>query len=315
MKISVEAPGRLHLTLIDLNGSLGRIDGGIGIALEKPSVSVEIQKYGALKISAGERSRELLELCRKIAGKYGIRGKYSLKVKQQIPLHSGLGSTTPLYMAAARALLELNGIQATDNELALLTGRGGTSGIGVAAFQYGGFIVDCGHSFGKLGEKKSFLPSSYSKAKPSPVACRLQFPHWEIILCIPEGRGLHGANELKYFQKQFPVKEQEAEKISRIVLMKLIPSVIEKNLVEFDESIKLINQARSFEFPKETQKIIREINRHGGMATSMSSFGPTVFTFTDNHKTKEKIKHKLKKYGQIIETKALNHGAVVAKNR
>lgn len=35
-RVIIEAPSRLHIGLIDLNGSLGRIDGGIGLALEAP---------------------------------------------------------------------------------------------------------------------------------------------------------------------------------------------------------------------------------------------------------------------------------------
>ncbi len=34
--IKVVSPSRLHLTLIDLNAELGRVDGGAGITLESP---------------------------------------------------------------------------------------------------------------------------------------------------------------------------------------------------------------------------------------------------------------------------------------
>jgi len=95
--------------------------------------------------------------------------------------------------------------------------------------------------------------------------------------------------------------------------MKMIPSILEKNLEEFDQAVRLMNKARSFKFPKETQKMINEAGRQGGMGTSMTSFGPTVFTFTDSQKTKERIKQKLKQYGRVTETKAQNHGAVVSK--
>ncbi|WP_332881590.1 hypothetical protein [Methanosarcina horonobensis] len=35
--INVVSPSRLHLTLIDLNAEIGRVDGGVGITLESPS--------------------------------------------------------------------------------------------------------------------------------------------------------------------------------------------------------------------------------------------------------------------------------------
>jgi len=308
--ISITTPCRLHLSLIDLNGSLGRIDGSIGISLEKPNVVVEIKK-GSFSVKAGIRSEELSQLASRISRKFNLRNDFILNVRSQIPLHSGLGSTTQLYLAAAKAILKLNGIEMNASELAVLTGRGGTSGIGVAAFDKGGFIVDCGHSYGKGKDKIKFMPSSFSKAKTAPVACRLDFPNWDVILCTPKFKGLHGVDELNYFKQHFPAEEKEAEKISRIILMKLIPSILEKNLDEFDRAVTLLNKARSFRFPKETQKIINEASRQGGMGTSMTSFGPTVFTFTDNKKTKERIKQKLKQYGRVTETKALNHGALV----
>ena len=37
----IETPSRLHLTLIDLNGIYGRIDGGVGLTIEKPGLHLE----------------------------------------------------------------------------------------------------------------------------------------------------------------------------------------------------------------------------------------------------------------------------------
>ncbi|RBQ24288.1 Beta-ribofuranosylaminobenzene 5'-phosphate synthase [Candidatus Methanobinarius endosymbioticus] len=33
----IKTPSRLHMTLINLNGSYGRQDGGIGLTIQKPS--------------------------------------------------------------------------------------------------------------------------------------------------------------------------------------------------------------------------------------------------------------------------------------
>ena len=37
MKMQITTPSRLHFGLLDLNGELGRINGGFGVALDKPS--------------------------------------------------------------------------------------------------------------------------------------------------------------------------------------------------------------------------------------------------------------------------------------
>ena len=41
MRFQIRSPSRLHLSLIDLNGSLGRIDGGFGFALDTPNFVIE----------------------------------------------------------------------------------------------------------------------------------------------------------------------------------------------------------------------------------------------------------------------------------
>ena len=38
--IRVVSPARLHLTLIDLNAEIGRVDGGAGITLESPGLEI-----------------------------------------------------------------------------------------------------------------------------------------------------------------------------------------------------------------------------------------------------------------------------------
>jgi len=42
LRVFIKTPCRLHFSLIDLNGSLGRVDGGIGLTLKKPNFSIEV---------------------------------------------------------------------------------------------------------------------------------------------------------------------------------------------------------------------------------------------------------------------------------
>ena len=43
--VKIRTPARLHFSLIDLSGELGRIDGGIGVALAKPNWNIQISKH------------------------------------------------------------------------------------------------------------------------------------------------------------------------------------------------------------------------------------------------------------------------------
>ena len=51
--IKVVSPSRLHLTLIDLNAELGRVDGGVGITLEYPSMELLADKADNIEIFGG----------------------------------------------------------------------------------------------------------------------------------------------------------------------------------------------------------------------------------------------------------------------
>ena len=40
----IKTPSRLHMSLIDLNGSYKRIDGGIGLAIQEPQFVLESEE-------------------------------------------------------------------------------------------------------------------------------------------------------------------------------------------------------------------------------------------------------------------------------
>ena len=98
-----------------------------------------------------------------------INEGFTFTVDKTYPSHSGLGSGTQLSLAAGKLISKMNDLDLTASEIASIVGRGGTSGIGVAAFDKGGFIVDGGHN---KAEKPGFLPSSASHASPPPIIAR-----------------------------------------------------------------------------------------------------------------------------------------------
>ena len=193
--MQIKTPSRLHITLIDLNGSYGRIDGGIGLTLADPGfileavpgdtqTTIEFAKTaGGSKEERTACQTKLLAAAEKAAAHYAPGTGYHLTVHQLYPSHSGLGSGTQMALAAAKLIAELNDRHPQSIELAEITGRGGTSGIGVHAFDHGGFIADGGHS---KKEKSSFMPSSVSTAKPACLIGRYHFPDdWGVLLAIP----------------------------------------------------------------------------------------------------------------------------------
>ncbi len=298
--LKITTPSRLHITLIDMNASTGRVDGSIGITLDKPVISIKAEKSEHL-----ERMRNsAMMLLPEGAG-------ISISIEKDYPSHIGLGSGTQASLAAGMAVKRLYNLGLSVYELAVKVGRGGTSGIGVAAFENGGFIIDCGHKF---SEKKDFLPSSASKLPPAPVLLRRDFPDWDIMVAIPKLKGASMKNEVNIFKKECPVSLREVEELSHIILMQLLPALVEKDIVTFGSSINSIQdigfKKREVELKPISAKLMQALRDGGAYGAGMSSFGPTVYAFGEDAGNLAKIAEEfLGDKGQVFITKARNEGA------
>lgn len=274
----IRTPSRIHITLIDMNGSLGRVDGGVGFALSKPCIEIEAFESDEVKVEGkGLNLERFLEIARKLSSYFG-KG-IEIVVKSDYRSHVGLGSGTQIALALGKAFSMLYCPELSVRVIAEIVGRGGTSGIGVAVFEFGGFIVDGGHS---KKEKKDFLPSSASKAKPPKVISRLEFPNWEVVVVIPEIIGAYGTGEVDLFKKSCPVPLEDVRELCHLILMKMLPAVAEEDL---DSFISTLRRIQHLGFKR------AEVDRYGSLIrecldrfpAGMSSTGPTIFALTDTN--------------------------------
>jgi len=339
MKIRV--PSRLHMTLIDLNGSYGRLDGGIGLTLANPSILLkgELSETGlSLDFSSkiddeikDEAYQKLLNSVNNLINHFSIESGFHFTLEEAYPTHSGLGSGTQFALATGRLVCELleedlgvkycnlneNKTKNSINCVSLgeILKRGGTSGVGIFSFDCGGFILDGGHG---LNEKRVFLPSSASSAKPPILIGQYDFPQeWNVVVAIPNGDNTTTAEkETDLFQKHCPVPKWEVEKLSHLILMNLIPFMLEKDIESFGH---VINQIQDLGFkkievnlqPDNIKKTMDTMREFGAYGVGMSSFGPTLYTITDKNNTKSVYKSTKEYLGDdsnVFITKALNHG-------
>ncbi|MCK9587172.1 chorismate pyruvate-lyase family protein, partial [Methanothrix soehngenii] len=49
-RVVIETPARIHLTLTDLTGTSGRVDGGVGITLDEPGILLEAERSNELLV-------------------------------------------------------------------------------------------------------------------------------------------------------------------------------------------------------------------------------------------------------------------------
>jgi len=311
--IQVVTPSRLHITLIDLNGALGRIDGGVGLTLNYPSIRINAKKDAQLSVSGTtEFAERIKSAASAVLTQYNING-VAIDVVQEYPNHVGLGSGTQVALAVGTAISELYDLNINPTTIAKLTGRGGTSGIGVAAYEFGGFLVDGGHK-----GKTEFLPSSASgKFGPGPIIARHFFPDWAIVLAIPNLRGASDKREIDVFQKQCPLPLNEVQELCHVILMEMLPAVVEHDIESFGRSIDRVQtigfKRRELELQPFCAHLVQFMRENGAIGAGMSSFGPVVYGITDGKQLEKAVRSYLNDTigGKVRAVKAQNTGAYV----
>lgn len=235
----------------------------------------------------------------------------SINIKKSYWNHIGLGSGTQAALVAGMAMSKLYDLNITPRDVAVKVGRGGTSGIGIAAFEKGGFILDGGH---KMGVKKAFLPSSFSKGMPpAPLLADYEFPPWDIVLAIPPLKGAHDIYEKDMFAKLCPIPLCEVERLCHIILMQMMPAILDKDLDTFGKSINAVQDVgfkkRELDLQPGAREMLDIVRSSGAAGAGMSSFGPTVYAITDQPSKVISAVKKFKPECTIIQTKAKNTGA------
>jgi len=313
--IKVVSPSRLHLTLIDLNAELGRIDGGAGITLESPGMELLAAEADNVEIVGDSL---LAGKMRKAADALLPAGKgIKLQINDSLPDHVGLGSGTQAAFSAAAAINKMYGLGKSVRELAIAIGRGGTSGIGVAAFENGGIILDGGHKF---KDKCAFSPSAASHVPPGPVLFRRDFPDWPIVLAIPDTKGAHDTEEVDIFKKYCPIPLAEVQGICHVILMQMLPALVEEDLESFGRAInhfQLVGfKRREVELqPRPVLDIMEYMRDNGAGGSGISSFGPVVYGIVGSSGEGKRLLKEAQRMldeslgGKTLLTKAKNRGA------
>jgi beta-ribofuranosylaminobenzene 5'-phosphate synthase len=312
LKVQVKTPARLHLGLIDMNGDLGRMFGGLGVGIDHPKVIIEAENSEDFSIKGVD-----VELANYIAQKffstYHLLPKASINVIETIPAHIGLGSGTQLSVALAVALARLFNIKATVPELAVAMGRAKRTAVGTTIFQVGGFVVDGG----KNQKTKSFPPLIYRQPFPS---------EWRFIVAVPNAKeGLSNSEENHAFQKLTQMPAQNVGQICRLIMLKLLPALSEHDIENFGEAVTKIQiltgnhfaqaQGGTYSSPVAAQ-CIEFMKKAGASGVGQSSWGPALYGVIkqeDSKKILAKVKAYLRKSvgGDVFIAKANNRGASI----
>ena len=293
MRVVVKTPARLHLGILDISGDLGRKYGGIGLAIESPNVLVSAEPLRGRQEVALQVQGNQVERVERYANRflrtYPLLQAVRLSLETNIPAHVGLGSGTQLSLAVGSALARLGGLELGVDQIAAVMGRGAHSGIGTAAYKGGGFILDGGH---RLENPARRVP---------PVLFQRPGPEdWYFGIAIPPVEpGLSGERERQAFSALPSTLTTLAEKISRLVLMKMLPSLIEADIAGFGQAVTETQRLVGDSFASAQGgryanplcgELIDCMLEKGAAGAGQSSWGPAVYGLVHGQDAAEDMK-------------------------
>lgn len=320
--LTVKSSARLHMGFFDLHGGLGRKFGSIGLSLSAPGLELSASASEKLQISGASSERALI-IAQRFMAKLGLAGSVSLNVRQHIPEHAGLGSGTQLALAIGSAINHLYQLNLSTAQIAELTERGGRSGIGIAAFDYGGLLIDGGRA-------TDVATSSVNQSKVPPLLARYDFPEsWRVLLILDASQpGIHGEVEREAFNKLPVFSESLAAHLCRHVLMQAMPALVERDLTAFGSAIReLQTHVGDYFAPAQggryasqrVSAVLQHLQNIGVACFGQSSWGPTGFAVFESADAAEAHLQQLKvRFTDSSLTwmicSARNHGTEITQN-
>jgi beta-ribofuranosylaminobenzene 5'-phosphate synthase len=310
--VTVAIPARLHLGFLDLNGSLGRRFGSIGLSITGLRTKIALRRAPANR-AAGPEHERVLRHVEKMAQRLAVDGGHAAEVLAAVPAHAGLGSGTQFALAVAAGLRRLHGLPLDIQGDALYLGRGARSGAGMGLFHSGGLVVDGG---------------STKDGLPAPVVSHMRFPeHWRVIVVLDPGRrGIHGAAEIDAFKQLPPFPDSDAGRLCRLVIMRMLPAVVEEDIVSFGSAITEIQscvggyfapaQGGSAFTSPDVEAVLAALAGEGAVGIGQSSWGPTGFAFTASADQADRLAGLARAHprGQGLDIRVcagFNHGAEI----
>jgi beta-RFAP synthase len=271
---AVTAPARLHFGFVDLNGGLGRQFGSLGLTIADLATKLVIRSsvQGETHGPDAARARHFADV---LLRDWGVQSPVSITVEQAIPSHCGLGSGTQMALAVGSALAKLFEIDIDTVSIARITSRGTRSGIGLGAFDQGGFLMDGGRG---------------SETAVPPLISHLPFPeHWRVLLIFDDEReGLHGQSEREAFGRLPPMSPELSAELCRSMLMQLLPALREEDFITFSRAITRLQEAIGDQFSSvqggrytspRVAEVLEWLRGQGVPGLGQSSWGPTGFAF------------------------------------
>jgi len=288
--VLVKAFPRIHISLLDLGNATARRYGGSGFSIDGNCIEVSATLAQQLQIEGLElvdeaARREIERVITAFTAVCPDGPSFQVCIRRIPPQHVGFGAKTALLLAILTAVNSETGAGLEQIALQRLSGRGGTSGVGVNLYFSGGFVCDLGHP---IQSEMPFLPSSASlPALIPPVACRFDIPEkWRFLLILPRGERLAGSQEKLFFQRSTPVPRSEVLEAIAATYHGVVPAIVTADIGLLSSALGTLHRVgfKRMELAAQSDAVRRiydQLTTIRGLAVGLSSLGPLIYAAAD----------------------------------
>ncbi|WP_224333987.1 beta-ribofuranosylaminobenzene 5'-phosphate synthase family protein [Haloprofundus halobius] len=288
----VTASGRLHFGFCNLSLAHERLYGALGVALDTPELVVDVVADDGvtvdLHVEVDAQAETVREYATRATELLGVSGAH-VRVESSLPRHMGLGSGTQLALSVFAGVAGAYDRAPRVRENAPALGRGGRSGVGVATFESGGFVLDAGHPTARFTADR---PADGEWNVPA-VAAQHKIPDdWRFLVVLPDAEpGKSDADEDASMRAAVERADPAlADRISGAVVREVLPAVAADAPERFGEAVAEIGRLNGAWYADEQGGVYRP--PVGELVASLSdapavygagqsSWGPAVYGVTD----------------------------------
>jgi beta-ribofuranosylaminobenzene 5'-phosphate synthase len=283
----VATGARLHFGFQNLSLAHERLYGSLGVGLDSPRVVVTADPAEVVRCdhdAAREHVRRAVELL-------GVAGA-EVTVEETLPRHVGLGSGTQLALTVLAAVARAHDSGPAVRERAPKLGRGGRSGVGVATFESGGFVVDSGHPTERFTADR---PARGEWSVPA-VAAHHEIPaDWRFVVVLPDSEpGRSGEAEDESMRSVVERADPTlADEIAAVVTRRVLPAVAEGDAARFGAAVAEVGRLNGAWYADEqggvyrppVGELVAELAESPAIAgAGQSSWGPAVYGVTTDRR-------------------------------
>ena len=282
--VRVETSGRLHFGFGNLSLAHDRLYGALGVTVDDPVVEVRVDPADELVCGHAEARR----YARKACDVYDVPGA-EVEVVAELPRHVGLGSGTQLALSMLVGVARAYDYAPAVRDHAPELGRGGRSGVGVAVFERGGFVLDAGHPSSLF---TSEAPSVGNWTVPEVAAHHHVPDDWRFLLVLPDAEpGREGEREEASMRRTVADADPGlADRVAGVVVREVLPAIADGSAERFGDAVAEVGRLNGTWYASEqggtfrppVGAIVQTLSTTPEVyGAGQSSWGPAVYGVTD----------------------------------